>query len=66
MEPIAPSAGGSFAGVLVLDAESAAQKPLKKLDIHSFSVGMYEAAGKATCFYKLHLMLHFINALQML
>lgn len=52
-EPVVPTGVGSCAEVLVLDAESAAQKLLKKLDLHTFSVGMCEAAGKATWFYKL-------------
>lgn len=50
-EPVVPTGVGSSAEGLVLDVESAAQKLLKKLDIHTFFVGMYETAGKATCFY---------------
>lgn len=36
MEPVVPTDVGSFAEVLVLDAESAAQNLLRKLDIYSF------------------------------
>lgn len=51
-EPVVLTGVGSSVGVLILDAENAAQKFPMKLDVSTFFVGMYEAAGKAMYFYK--------------